>query len=415
MTLLADRGKAAPGAQPFPGMSQLIHPVGVAVFQRDYCEQQPLLVQREDRGYYAELLTLGDVDQILSSSNVLCDNLRVVTEGKDTPLTEAGSPPGRGLAGRNRSVNALEELYSRYRGGSTIVLNELEQRWEPLQRMCRALGAEISARIQANVYLTPAGSQGFRPHYDTHDVFIAQVHGTKHWRLAGMPYELPLQSKPHDKSQPEPASEREFDLRAGDVLYLPRGTVHSATSNETASVHITIGVHPVLYSQILVDAVKKLCNQDVRFRKGLPIGFARDGNLQRQAADTLAGLVETLAAVLSPRDMVAASVAHEASASLPLLRHHLTDLEKAGDVSVGTRLRRRAGQRWHLTVSDGVVALEFHNKTVRLPARVAGEVRYLAESNGDGFTPRDIPGDLDEPGRLVLVRALLGEGFLTLG
>jgi hypothetical protein len=97
------------------------------------------------------------------------------------------------------------------------------------------------------------------------------------------------------------------------------------------------------------------------------------------------------------------------------LRHHLTDLENADQVEAGTRLGRRAGQQWCLTVADGVARLEFHNKTVCLPARVADEVRYLAGCNGDEFTANDIPGDLDEPGRLVLVRALLREGFLSLG
>jgi hypothetical protein len=66
-------------------------------------------------------------------------------------------------------------------------------------------------------------------------------------------------------------------------------------------------------------------------------------------------------------------------------------------------------------VTDDVASLDFHDKTVQLPASVADAVQYVAESNGEGFTPADIPGDLDEPGRLVLVRTLLREGFLTLG
>jgi ribosomal protein L16 Arg81 hydroxylase len=409
MTILTDRGEAAPSAWPRPDLSQLIHPIDVATFKRDYWERQALVVHRGDPGYYADLLTLDDVDRILSLSNVRMDSLRVVVNGKETPVSALASS-----AGRNGSINALDELYRRYRTGSTIVLNALDMRWEPLQRLSRALGAEIGARFQMNIYLTPAGAQGFAAHYDTHDVFVAQVHGTKHWRLSSPPITLPLQGQPYDKSQPEPATEQEFDLRAGDVIYLPRGTIHSATSNESASIHITMGVHPVLFAQAFTDAIRKLFAEDVRFRRGLPIGFATDDNLRSQMTEAFAELADVLRARLVPEDMIAGSVARATSMSAPTLRHHLTDLEEFAELWAGTRVRRRPDQRWTITTDD-VVRLDFHNKVVQLPAHVADEVRYVAESNGAGFTANDIPGDLDEPGRLVLVQTLLREGFLTIG
>jgi hypothetical protein len=246
-----------------------------------------------------------------------------------------------------------------------------------------------------------------------HDVFIAQVYGTKHWRLAGQPYELPLLGRPYDKSQPEPTPEQEFDLRAGDLLYLPRGAIHSASSNETASVHVTIGVHPVLYSQAIADALGKLFADDVRFRRALPIGFAADEDSQRQAVETLGELVDALRTGLSPQDMVADSVKRATSISTPTLRHHLTDLEQLNQTGVHTPVRRRPDLRCHVTVSDDVVGLDFHNKTVQFPAHVADEVKYVVASDGAGFTGAAIPGELDEPGRVVLVQTLIREGFLT--
>ena len=32
-------------------------------------------------------------------------------------------------------------------------------------------------------YLTPAGSQGFAPHYDDIDAFVLQLEGKKHWKV----------------------------------------------------------------------------------------------------------------------------------------------------------------------------------------------------------------------------------------
>lgn len=404
MTLLADRAKAA-NARPSFDLSHLIHPVDPTVFRRDHWEREPLLVRREDPDYYADLLTLDDVDQVLTLSGIGLERVRVVVAGKETPIS----------ALRGSGHNVLETLYERYRGGSTVVLNALEQRWEPLHRLSRMLGGELSARLQMNIYVTPAGNQGFGPHYDMHDVFVAQVHGAKHWRIAGQPYELPLNGQPYDKSQPDPEPDDEFDLRAGDLLYLPRGTVHWATANEHTSVHITIGVHPVLYSQLVERAVKELFAEDVRFRRALPIGFATDPDARPPAEDLLGELVELLRNRLSPRDMVADAVRRATSISLPALRHHLTDLEDLDRIGPDTRVRRRPDLRFTLTVDDESVCLDFHDKTIRLPAHVADEVRYVSNSNGEGCSAASIPGELDQAGRLVLITTLVREGFLTRG
>jgi ribosomal protein L16 Arg81 hydroxylase len=404
MTILADQGKAA-SERPCLELSRLLHPVDLSLFWREHWERKPLLVQRNDPGYYADLLTLDDVDRLLTLSGVQLDNLRVVVDGREANVSELHSVAG---------VNSLEALYEHYRNGSTITMNSIDGRFEPLQRLSRALAAEASARFQMNVYVTPAGNQGFKAHYDTHDVFVLQAHGTKRWRLAGQPYQLPLASRPYDKSQPEPVPEREFDLRAGDMLYLPRGTVHSAASNDTVSVHITVGVHPVLWSDLIIGAAKKLFADDVRFRSGLPIGFADDTTVQ-QAVEAMAGeLMDALRADISPQTLTDAAVERGISISFPALRHHLTDLEEFDRITLHTRVHRRTKQRWILTVSGDTVLLSFHNKKAGFPATVADEIRYVVESGEAGFTGNDIPGDLDEPGRLLLIKTLVREGFLTL-
>lgn len=408
MVCFADQGVAVPAAQPLSGLSWLIYPVELPVFYRDYWEQQPLLVQRDDSDYYAGLLSLDGVDSVLSLSSVRPGDLRLVVDGKETPISQL-------CAGPAGSTHALEALYAHYRNGSTIILNALDQRWGPLKQLSLGLSAEASSRFQANIYVTPAGAQGFKPHYDTHDVFVLQVHGTKRWQLYGAPLPLPLQSQPHDKSGPGPgAPEQEFDLQAGDLLYLPRGTIHAAMANDSTSVHITLGAYPMLWSEVIQTAIQKVFADDARFRKGLPVGFAADEDLHRQVQDTLGGLLDALRAQLSPQAITTESVKRAVALGPPALRHHLTDLEDLAKVGVDTRVRRRHDLRWNMAVTDQVVCLDFHNKTVQLPAHVVDEVRYVAESNGKGFTGASIPGDLDEPGRIVLVRALVREGFLTL-
>lgn len=387
-------------------LAYLVHPVDPNTFLRDYWEKQLLIVRRGDPGYYNDLLTLDDIDHALSLTRVSSECVRVVRDGDEIPLSR--------LSSGSRFGNILEALYERYRTGSTIVLNALEHRWPTLQHLSRTLGAELSSGVQANIYCTPAGGQGFAPHYDMHDVFVAQVHGTKRWRLCSQPYPLPMHDRPYDKPRSAPQPEHEFDLETGDVLYLPRGTVHWATSNAEASAHITIGIHPVLYADAIRSAITELVAQDVRFRRALPPGFTSDAGLRREAVASLAELLDVVRADLPPEQVIADSAKRAASMGLPALRHHMTDLERLDGITVNTPVRRRPGQRWDIGVGGKAVRLSFHGKSVSLPEDVADEVRFVSGTGPEAFTGAAIPGDLDEPGRVVLVRTLVREGFLTL-
>lgn len=401
--------KAAPQAQPSLGLSDLLSPFSPADFKSEYWEKKPLVIHREDPDHFAEPLTFRDVDHILSTSSVRSSELKVVVNGHEIPLVEmAASGPGG-------PSNGLEVLYDLYRKGSTVVFKFLHERWEPLGRLCRTLSGEFSAGFQANAYLTPAGAQGLTSHYDTHDVFVLQVWGSKHWRLYESPDALPLHSQ-HYRRPPEGpgAPVQEFDLRAGDLMYMPRGTVHDANSNDEASLHITLGVLPVLWSTVLKDALDQVIESDPRYRGSLPPGFALDADLLDRAAGTLAGLLTSVASEVRPHDIVERAASRALVGRQPVLDGHLLDLEGLRTLGPDTRVLRRAGLLWSLSHEDASLTLEFHGKVVRFPERIEPELRYLLTSDA-AFTARDITGTLDVEGRLVLVRRLVQEGLLTLG
>ncbi|MFJ9843405.1 JmjC domain-containing protein [Kitasatospora sp. NPDC101155] len=65
----------------------------------------------------------------------------------------------------------------------TLVLNGPHLTWPPLRRAAQLLSAELGHRVTANAYLTPPGSTGFGPHWDSHHVMLVQVEGAKTWQL----------------------------------------------------------------------------------------------------------------------------------------------------------------------------------------------------------------------------------------
>jgi ribosomal protein L16 Arg81 hydroxylase len=396
------------------GLARLLAPVTPRQFEDEYADQKPLHISRDDPGYFADLLTFDEVDRLLSLSGPNFENIRVASNGIDAIIS---SPESR----RHEAANRLETIYRHYRAGSTIVLNSVNERIEPLKRLERTLNAELGAGLEMNVYLTPGGqAQGFRPHYDTHDVLVLQIHGAKTWGVYGTPFPQPLPMPTQEFNAMKallnvPAKpDRELEMRPGDVLYLPRGTVHAATSNETATVHLTIGIHRQLWFPLIQEALIEMVARDPRLRASLPLDFARTPEATAAAAEQLRTLLGVLAEQAPVQRLVGGAAARSTFNASPSLRGHLNDLETVDELTNATPVFRRPGIRYNLGVAGSSIRLEFHNKILELPTSLAHTVAFLLNGDEKPFTTADLPAELDDPGRFNLVKRLITEGFLTL-
>ena len=170
------------------------------------------------------------------------------------------------------------------------MLQGLHLNWTPLAKFCRGLEVDLGHPAQANAYYTPRGSQGFAVHHDTHDVFVLQVAGEKHWRSTTRSSSCRSRtSGTRRRSASTGPPTLELTLRAGDTLYLPRGWLHDALTSETDSLHVTVGINLHTWVDALRLALDE-CEDDVEFRRSVP----EDGGM---ASD----LVERLAARLDAR------------------------------------------------------------------------------------------------------------------
>jgi len=141
-----------------------------------------------------------------------------------------------------------QALAQHYHQGATLIISEAHKHFPALASLCRQFSKTMQMRCQTNVYLSPPKNQGFRSHYDTHDVFILQVNGSKTFRFYRSDVALPFPDDQYDPEQnPHTEVEHEVTLNAGDTLYIPRGLVHDALAqNDEPSLHITLGVFPVV-------------------------------------------------------------------------------------------------------------------------------------------------------------------------
>ena len=186
-------------------------------------------------GAFDDVLSLADVDRALTRSGLRRPAFRLVHDGeviaprRYTRHARQGGEPVDGLIDTGRVMDLFAD-------GATIVLQGLQRWWEPAGRFCRDLELALGHALQANAYLTPPGAAGLAPHHDTHDVFVLQCAGTKHWvvREAAVDTPLPRHVSDHATAARQPVR-FEAELTPGDVLYLPRGVVHSAAAQQGAT------------------------------------------------------------------------------------------------------------------------------------------------------------------------------------
>lgn len=364
---------------------------------------------RRDPAGFDDLLSLADVDRALTGQGLRTPAFRMVRDGE--PLD-----PGRYTrsvrTGRHRIDDMIDpgrvlDLYAR---GTTVVLQSLQRWWPPLARFCRDLELAIGHAVQANAYLTPAGAAGLAPHHDTHDVFVLQVHGTKHWLVREPVVHSPLEGH---TSGPAHAAEQDVVLDArlepGDVLYLPRGFVHSATAQAGASLHITVGILASTVHDVL-EAVVARAADELRFRRSLPIGAAFDATALTQAVK---GAVADLAAWLDELDPV--TVADDLRARFltnraPLLGGQLLELGALAELDDRTVVRLRPGTIHQRRCADEVLHISLADRRVELPATLGPALDLLLD--GGIHQVGDLADLLDHDSRLVLVRRLVREGLL---
>lgn len=217
--------------------------------------------------------------------------------------------------------------------------------------------------VGANLYLTPPNSQGFAPHYDDIEAFILQIEGKKRWRLYMPPNEneyLPrCSSKNFDQSE---IGEPILDtiVSAGDLLYLPRGTIHQGmTIDNTHSLHVTLSVYQRnswcdLLEKLLPQALKRAAETNSCFREGLPLEYLRYTGIAHSTNTTkckkafkeqVKNLITTLINYIdvdSAADLMAKNHIHDFLPPFPTKDEQKCSVMEDGEIMINGVIKNRA-------------------------------------------------------------------------
>ena len=365
---------------------------------------------------FSDLLSPATVDELISRRGVRTPFIRMAKAGDVLARDCYVGPAGFGAEMPDQVDSA--KVLAEFSAGATIVLQGLHRLWPPLIDFVRSMVDDLGHPVQANAYVTPPGSRGFDPHYDVHDVFVLQVSGEKQWTVHEPVHQHPLPSQPWTQHRDAVAARVREDpvidtvLSAGDALYLPRGWVHSARSQETTSIHLTIGVSATTHLDVVRAVVDTLAS-DVEFRRPLPLGIDATNRDEMAATASkilaqVADAVRDRAADLSDGAATRLSDRHAAQ-TRPVPVQVLATLgaaERAGEISV----RWRHGLIGTPQLVGDRVVLRLPDRTMTFPESCAPAIEAL--HRGLVADADTLPG-LDRADSTVLIRRLLREAVVV--
>ena len=380
--------------------SYLIAPVEYEDFVKSYWESQPLHVSRKDNNHFSDLLSVEGIKSFINDNSVIFPDVSVVNSRSSIPASD--------YTNDQRRVNA-DQLFQQHEQGGTIIINEVHRKFAAVSELCVQINKDYQLRCQANAYLSPPGNQGFHSHYDTHDVFVIQVAGSKTFRFYPSDIELPFTD---DTFHPDDDGYGEVldavELSAGDTLYIPRGIVHDALASEgEPSLHITLGAFPFVVRDLLQEMIQVAAERDVKFRSSVELNTPVRSTNNAAAAikkisDDLFNEEIYIEAVSRLADEVAVDCNQAASTSVEVV----TDKNLTSSTVVTVNHSAIHGSEHR----GGLFKLRLAGQVIKFSEPLSTSVAKLLEA--ETMKVESLPG-LDKEQQLALCHQLAGVGVIS--
>ncbi len=273
---------------------EILQPLGGETFLEDYLGKRPVHIEGGAEKFRS-LMSWSVLNRLLGM-NSLWDTERLVMV-LDRETVPPAQYVGRDPSASGQPIADPAKVRQYVRQGATLVLNDIDQLTPELSAFARTMEEALGGKVQGNLYQSSKRRQGFKVHYDTHDVFAVHCEGEKVWPVFEGRAEDPI-AHPIFKTVPQEAHEeakgklwKEVRMKPGDLLYLPRGQYHYALADDGGCIHIAFGVtYPIgidvvsyLFERMIADP---LCRRNLP--RDAPALAAHLGALGKRLGEVLA-------------------------------------------------------------------------------------------------------------------------------
>ena len=392
-----------------PQFEKLINPLSPNIFWTDIFEKKDCFFESEIVKLEFDLVKFENL--LWAFEEVLDKKVQLNHQGNNIELH-------RKTEGKDWFRTCLDN----YHDGATIIFNGIDEIDPDTARFARAIDKVFNGKTTVNAFLTPPGSHGFLPHFDTHDVFILQTDGEKHWELFQKEIELPIDRQMYLIDQKKLVEKQtSYHLTKNNVLYIPRGKVHSAFTTDTYSLHLTIGVRPPLAADYYKSLLEVATENNADFRRSIQYPEGTFAAAQRKR------LLKNIADI--EKEAATSEVLQNkmdikfVSGIRPLPGFHLKGIHEANQIVQETRVEKAVesfalsedGDRINLYYPGAGLAGDENIQPgyFSLPAAAKQAMDFILQNDGH-FTPNDLPAVYPGETRLAIIKRLVVEGFLRI-
>jgi hypothetical protein len=262
-------------------LAALLAPASVEELLAAMSQRRRLFARAADPHRYSEVLPWATIDALFTINRFGPGQVHLIQAAKElrASMYRDDADPSR------LRLDVVKSLAAQ---GLTIIINGIDRIVPSVDAVGAMLERRARARRWVNAYLSFKRQSAFRPHWDTHDVVVLQIHGRKRWRSYGLLADAPIAPRAFAPGDGPGPVQWEEVLEPGDVLFLPRGEVHDAEVEAGgASVHLTVGVQRPRGSDVL----QWLAAQDDAVLRRDIFSYAGDG-LAHRGAELKAALHE---------------------------------------------------------------------------------------------------------------------------
>jgi bifunctional lysine-specific demethylase and histidyl-hydroxylase MINA len=300
----------------------------------------------------------------------------------------------------------IEQFHAR---NYSVRFPELRPLSAPLDHLARALEFFLHQPVTASAFWSRGGMRA-PVHNDDHDLIVVQLRGDKRWFVSRKPSLLGNTWENIPGDAPDLGDYETIDLHPGDLLYLPRRTLHSVDS-EAESLHLSIGFTPLTVRDGIIAALDHLSDMDqtLRMSIGGRLAFQLGGKGFEKLGPPVLGGTQRLLAACQTSGFLASALQRRSARIVGALAP-LPIPDPVPNVDLDTLMVHRNTAFSHLTANPQKIDFTYPGGHVYIHLGAQESILYMV--NTPRFKVRDIPGTIDDDVRLSLALKFVEVGFL---